>query len=86
LETDEDLLKDYNFGMWISPIFQLYIVKEYQRLKEIDTNQHNLEWDVKRVLSKVNYHIHSDAVKNHIIPKSKYPMKNNGKSQIQNYL
>lgn len=62
----------FNFGMWISPIFQLYIVKEYQRLKEIETDQHNLEWDVKRVLSKVNYHIHTDAVKNHIIPKSKY--------------
>jgi hypothetical protein len=62
----------FNFGMWISPMFQLYLVKEYQRLKEIETNQYNLEWDVKRILSKANYHIHTDAVKNHIIPKSEY--------------
>lgn len=59
----------FNFGMWISPVFQLYIVKEYQRLKEIENNQYNLEWSVKRVLSKVNYSIHTDAIKNYIIPK-----------------
>ena len=39
----------FNFGMWISPIFQLYIVKEYQRLKEIENNLYNLEWNVKRI-------------------------------------
>lgn len=62
----------FNFGMWISPVFQLYIVKEYQRLKEIETNQYNLEWNVKRVLSKVNYTIQTDAVKDYILPKSNY--------------
>ncbi len=63
----------FNFGMWISPVFQLYIVKEYQRLKEIESNQYNLEWNVKRVLSKVNYTIQTDAVKDYILPKSNYP-------------
>ncbi len=58
----------FNFGMWISPIFQLYIVKEYQRLKEIETNHYNLEWNVRRVLSKVNYTVQTDAIKNYIIP------------------
>lgn len=59
----------FNFGMWISPVFQLYIVKEYQRLKEIESNQYNLEWNVKRILSKANYQIHTDAVKKYAIPK-----------------
>ena len=63
----------FEFGAWISPMFKLLLIKEFQRLKEIESNQYNLEWDVKRVLSKVNYHIHTDAVKNHIIPKSNYP-------------
>lgn len=62
----------FNFGMWISPSFQLYIVKEYQRLKEIESNQYGLEWDVKRVFSKVNYTLHTDAVKNYIVPKAGY--------------
>lgn len=62
----------FNFGMWISPVFQLYIVKEYQRLKEVESNQYNLEWNVKRVLSKVNYSIQTDAVKDYILPKSNY--------------
>jgi len=61
----------FEFGAWISPMFKLLLIKEFQRLKEIESNQYNLEWDVKRVLSKVNYQIHTDAVKNHIIPKSK---------------
>lgn len=46
----------------------MYLITEYQRLKEIETNQYNLEWNVKRIISKANYHIHTDAVKNHIIP------------------
>ncbi len=58
----------FNFGMWISPVFQLFIVKEYQRLKEIENNQYNLEWNVKRVLSKANYSIHTDAIKQYVLP------------------
>ena len=59
----------FNFGMWISPLFQLYIVREYQRLKEIESNQYNLEWNVKRLLSKANYKIHTDAIDQYAIPK-----------------
>ena len=62
----------FEFGAWISPMFKLLLIREFQRLKKIESNQYNLEWDVKRVLSKVNYHIHTESVKNHIIPKSKY--------------
>ena len=58
----------FEFGTWISPTFKLYLIHEYQRLKEIECNQYNLEWNFKRVLSKMNYHIHTDAIKNHIVP------------------
>jgi hypothetical protein len=63
----------FEFGTWISPVFKLYLIKEYQRLKSIETNQYSLEWNVKRILSKSNYHIHTDAVKNHILPVSELP-------------
>lgn len=59
----------FNFGMWISPTFQLYIVKEYQRLKEQESSPLSLEWNAKRILSKTNYALHTDAIKNVIIPK-----------------
>ena len=62
----------FEFGSWISAEFKLYLIKEFQRLKEIETNQYNLEWNVKRILSKANYHIHTDAVKNFIIPQADY--------------
>lgn len=62
----------FEFGSWISPTFKLYLLKEYQRLKEIETNKYNLEWNVTRVLSKVNYHLQTDAVKKHILPKFTY--------------
>ncbi len=65
----------FNFGMWISPMFQLYVVKEYQRLKEIESNQYNLEWNVKRILSSVNYKIHTDAIKKYEISKIPYSIK-----------
>jgi hypothetical protein len=58
----------FEFGSAISPVFKLYLIKEYQRLKEIESNQFNLEWDIKRILTKANYSIHTDAIKNHIIP------------------
>ena len=56
----------YHFGMWISPKFQLLLVKEYQRLKSEEQNL--LGWTAKRELSKINYRIHTDAIKNHIVP------------------
>ncbi len=57
----------FEFGAWISPVFKLYLIKEYQRLKEIESNQYGLEWNVKTILSKANYQIHTNAIKNHII-------------------
>ncbi len=62
----------FEFASWLSPTFKLYLITEYQRLKEVETNQYNLEWNVKRILSKTNYHIHTDAVKNFIIPDKNY--------------
>lgn len=62
----------FEFGSAISPVFKLYLIKEYQRLKELETNHYNLEWSVKRILSKVNYTIQTDAVKDYIIPQSGY--------------
>ena len=56
----------YHFGMWISPKFQLLLVKEYQRMKAEEQKQ--LGWTAKRELSKINYHIHTDAIKNNLIP------------------
>ncbi len=58
----------FEFGSWISPTFKLYLIREYQRLKEFESSQLHLEWNVKRILSKINYRIHTDAIKNVIIP------------------
>jgi KilA-N domain len=59
-----------NFCSWLSPTFQLYLIKEFQRLKEIETKekQETLDWSLKRTLAKINYRVHSDAVKNYLIP------------------
>jgi hypothetical protein len=65
----------FEFGAAISPIFKLYVIKEYQRLKEIEADRYGIEWDVKRVLSKANYVIHTDAVKHFIVPKAGYSQK-----------
>ena len=58
----------FHFGMWISPKFQLLLVKEYQRLKEQESDRLQLEWNFQRTLAKVNYHIHTDAIKENLIP------------------
>jgi hypothetical protein len=62
----------FEFASWLSPTFKLYLIAEYQRLKEIETNEYNLEWNVKSILSKTNYFIHTDAVKNYILPNKNY--------------
>ncbi len=59
----------FHFGMWISPKFQLLLVKEYQRLKENDNKRLKLDWSVSRILAKINYKIHTDAIKENLIPK-----------------
>ncbi len=56
----------FEFAMWISPEFKIYIVREFQRLKEQEQAQ--LGWSVKRELAKINYHIHTDAIKHNLIP------------------
>ncbi|PRY51490.1 KilA domain-containing protein [Arcticibacter pallidicorallinus] len=59
----------FQFGMWISPRFQLLLVKEFQRLKEEENKRLGSEWDYRRFLSKTNYKIHTDAIKEHVLPK-----------------
>lgn len=58
----------FHFGMWISPRFQLLLVKEFQRLKESENNRLQLTWSLQRTLAKVNYRIHTDAIKEKLIP------------------
>ncbi len=58
----------FEFGMWISPEFKIYLIKEFQRLKNEESEKLRLGWDVKRTLAKINYKIHTDAIKTHLIP------------------
>lgn len=58
----------FEFASWISPEFKLYIIKDYQRLKEDANSRLSLDWNVKRALTKVSYKIHTDAIKEHLIP------------------
>ena len=54
--------------MWISPEFKIYLIKEFERLKAEEMKQ--LGWDIKRNLAKINYRIHTDAIKENLIPRS----------------
>ena len=58
----------FEFGMWISPQFKIYLVKEFQRLKKDENNRQKLEWNLQRTLTKINYQIHTDAIKENLIP------------------
>ena len=62
----------FEFGSAISPVLKLYLLKEYQRLKDDENDRLKLEWNAKRFLSKNNYLIHTDAVKNYVLPQSSY--------------
>ena len=62
----------FEFASAISPVFKLYLIKEFQRLKEQENDIKNIEWDAKRFLSKNNYLIQTDAVKNYLIPVCNY--------------
>lgn len=59
----------FHFAMWLSPEFQIYLINEFQRLKADENNRLKLEWNLQRTLAKVNYHIHTDAIKENLIPK-----------------
>ncbi|MFZ3136509.1 MAG: KilA-N domain-containing protein [Thermodesulfovibrionales bacterium] len=58
----------FEFGSWLSPEFKLYLIKEFQRLKEEEYRTLALEWNLQRTLAKVNYKIHTDAIKDNLIP------------------
>ena len=58
----------FEFASWVSPEFKLYIIQDYQRLKSEKSHQDTLDWNVKRLLSKANYRIHTDAIKQNLIP------------------
>ncbi len=62
----------FEFASAISPVFKLYLIKEFQRLKEAENDAEKIEWDAKRFLSKNNYLIQTDAVKNYLIPSGNY--------------
>ncbi len=57
----------FEFASWISPEFKLYIIKDYQRLKKDEADRLAIGWDEKRAFSKINYHIHTDAVQKYLI-------------------
>ncbi|MBI2546575.1 KilA-N domain-containing protein [Candidatus Woesearchaeota archaeon] len=58
----------FEFASWISAEFKLFLIKEFQRLKEEENERKSLDWDIKRNLAKINYRIHTDAIKRHLIP------------------
>jgi hypothetical protein len=58
----------FEFGMWISPEFKVYLIKEFQRLKDAENDRFRLEWNLQRTLAKVNYRIHTDAIKETLLP------------------
>jgi len=58
----------FEFASWVSAEFKLYIIKDYQRLKADENSRISLEWNVNRVISKINYKIHTDAIKSNLIP------------------
>ncbi len=60
----------FHFAMWLSPEFQIYLINEFQRLKSAENDRLQLEWNFQRTLAKVNYQIHTDAVKEKLIPKT----------------
>jgi len=60
----------FEFGSWLSPEFKLYLIKEFQRLKDEENDRLKLDWNLQRTLSKINYRIHTDAIKDTLIPPS----------------
>ena len=58
----------FEFGMWISPEFKVYLIKEFQRLKDDENRRLSLAWNLNRTLAKINYRIHTDAIQAHLIP------------------
>ncbi|MDD2269328.1 MAG: KilA-N domain-containing protein [Eubacteriales bacterium] len=63
----------FEFASWVSPQFKLYLIREFQRLK--DEEQKQIGWSAKRELSKINYHIHTDAIKQNLVPMELTPLQ-----------
>jgi len=66
-------LRSFEFGSWLSPEFKLYLIKEFQRLKDDENRRLSLAWNLNRTLSKLNYRIHTDAIRTHLIPAAVTP-------------
>jgi len=62
-----------SFATWLSPEFQLYIIKDYRRLKNEESGRLSLTWNLNREISKLNYRIHTDAIKSHLVPNALTP-------------
>jgi hypothetical protein len=58
----------FEFASWLSPEFKYYLISEFERMKSEEVSRQSLEWDLQRTISKINYRIHTDAIKEHIIP------------------
>jgi len=58
----------FEFASWISPEFKLYIIEDYQRLKKDENSRLSLNWNLNREIARLNYHIHTDAIKDHLLP------------------
>ena len=67
----------FEFGMWISPEFKIYLVKEFRRLKAEENDRLKLDWNLQRTLAKINYRIHTDAIKETLIPPAVTPAQAN---------
>ncbi len=65
----------FEFASWISPEFKLYIIEDYQRLKEGENGRLSLNWNLNREISKLNYKVHTDAIKNNLIPPKLTPLQ-----------
>ena len=67
----------FEFGMWISPEFKIYLVREFRRLKAEENDRLKLDWNLQRTLAKINYRIHTDAIKETLIPPAVTPAQAN---------
>jgi hypothetical protein len=67
----------FEFATWLSAEFKFYLIKEFQRLKADENNRLQLEWNLQRTISKINYRIHTDAIKENLIPKEITPQQSN---------
>ena len=65
----------FEFCSAINPVFKLFLIKEFQRLKTDESKRNQLEWDLQRTISKINYRIHTDAIRENLIPKEITPQQ-----------